>query len=154
MNIDRLEKLMQSYGVHEKNWPEQERAAARLLIESNPLAAQLVTKYEPLDRLLDSYQPLVPMDLDEKILAQLPQSIFDRFLSWLIPDSRAHLWRPALAASFTLVIGILISSTSLGQLLPLKLQNSNTDVSYNELSLIALDDSTDIALIVRADDYE
>lgn len=115
MDIDAFRKLIDAYGTVESNWPAASRAEARSLVETEPAARDLLASRRELDNALDRYE--VDVDLGRirrNILAKLPvsESLPDRLIRWLIPESVAPtvLWRPVLAATLPLVIGIVLGS--------------------------------------------
>ena len=56
LTLARLRELIDAYGAAPARWPEAERAAAELLVQSDTQAARLLAEAEPLDAWLDSYE--------------------------------------------------------------------------------------------------
>lgn len=138
MNIERFQQILDAYGTREDNWPGEERQAAQLLVQSNAECASLLLRYHSVDDYLDEYLPRKPSALQEKILQDLPGSIIDRIVNWLIPDVRADYWRPIIAGSLPLVVGVMLGTSTLGGLLD---TTGVVDNWEDEIYLLALDDS-------------
>jgi len=140
MDLNEFRKLITAYGTVEANWPASTREAARTLIDTNPEAAALVVRHSPLDNALDRYDvPVNEARIRAGILARIDnmapaKNVIDRFTSWLFPDlTDLHgIWRPALAASLPLILGIILGSTvSFGA-------TDSTDTWSDEISMVAL----------------
>lgn len=122
MNQDQFRKLLDTYGASETNWPAESRPGARALLERDEAASRLLREYRAFDDVLDRYQ--IDIDVGEltgRIMAAVPgplrpgqtrKSLPDRILDWLMPadTSPRNLWRPAVAASLPLLLGVAIGS--------------------------------------------
>ncbi|MCZ6502868.1 MAG: hypothetical protein O6945_10180 [Gammaproteobacteria bacterium] len=138
MNIKRFQQLLEAYGTREENWPREEREAARMLLQSNSDCERLFQQYQQLDGYLDEYVTRIPAGLGEKILSGLPMPLVDRIISWLIPDVKSEIWKPAIAGSLPLVVGVILGTSTLGSLLD---ATEPTDNWEEEIYLLALDDT-------------
>ena len=71
MTADRLNQLAEAYGADWRRWPEHERAAARALLEADPLAAdRLLFAARQIDAALDaSPTAAVSAALRDRVLA-------------------------------------------------------------------------------------
>ncbi len=138
MNIKRFQQLLEAYGTREENWPREEREAARMLLQSNSECERLFQQYQQLDGYLDEYVTRIPAGLSEKILSGLPMPLVDRIISWLIPDVKSEIWKPAIAGSLPLVVGVILGTSTLGSLLDAA---EPTDNWEEEIYLLALDDT-------------
>ena len=56
LTLARFRELIDVYGATPARWPDQERAAAELLLQSDASAARLLAEAEPLDAWLDGYE--------------------------------------------------------------------------------------------------
>lgn len=93
MNEQRLQQLLDAYGGDLRRWPEAEREAARVLLETVPgLAPKLEAGRRLDDLLFASRQPAVSMALRERVLATA-------MTAGLIPR-RLRIWRDRLALVF------------------------------------------------------
>lgn len=138
MNIERFQQILDAYGSREDNWPREERPAAQLLLQSNTECVSLLRRYHSVDDYLDEYVPRVPSALRQKILQRLPGSIIDTIVNWLIPDVRSDFWRPVIAGSLPLVMGVMLGTSTLGDLLDSTAVDDNWE---EEIYLLALDDT-------------
>ena len=107
LSADRFKELLDSYGGRSSQWPPEHYEEMHAFVVAHPEAEAWIAESRALDELLDSYQPELP-DLTAQILDNAPTSLTDRFLSWLIPDTRSDWWRPALASVMPLVLGVAI----------------------------------------------
>lgn len=140
MNIDRFTQILEAYGTREANWPEDERHDAMRLLQSSDSCSALLQSHQSLDDLLDDYQPRASLLSSRHILRCLPQPLIDRFISWLIPGQGENLWRPLLAGTLPLVVGVIIGTSSLGDL-PGSEINESATIWEDEIYLLVLDDS-------------
>ena len=115
MNHDRLIELIEAYGGNEDAWPEDEREAARTLLSTSEEARQLLSESLYLDKLLQGYAVEFNQEtrtrLTENVMAKVQPDLVERLINWLLPDIQSittSIWRPALAASMTLAVGILL----------------------------------------------
>ncbi len=138
MNIERFQQILDAYGSREDNWPREERQAAQLLLQSNTECVSLLRRCHSVDDYLDEYVPRVPPALRQKILQRLPGSIIDTIVNWLIPDVRSDFWRPVIAGSLLLVMGVMLGTSTLGDLLDSTAVDDNWE---EEIYLLALDDT-------------
>lgn len=138
MNIERFQQILDAYGSREDNWPREERQAAQLLLQSNTECVSLLRRYHSVDDYLDEYVPRVPSALRQEILQRLPGSIIDTIVNWLIPDVRSDFWRPVIAGSLPLVMGVMLGTSTLGDLLDSTAVDDNWE---EEIYLLALDDT-------------
>jgi hypothetical protein len=137
MNIKRFKRILDAYGTRQENWPGGEREAARLLLGSDPECASLLQRYHPLDTRLDKYVIRIPPDLSEKILGKIPRPLIDRLIGWLIPDVRSEIWKPAIAGSLPLILGMMLGASALGNLL----DDAESDADWDdEIYLLAFED--------------
>ncbi|MEX0941290.1 MAG: hypothetical protein WD002_01970 [Pseudomonadales bacterium] len=122
MNQNQFRKLLETYGANEANWPAESISSARVLIGQSEAAARLLLEFRAFDEALDRYQVEIDAgELSARILATVPFAsgasgatrLVDRILDWLIPESTnlANLWRPAIAATFPLLLGVVLGST-------------------------------------------
>lgn len=118
MNIERFKQIIDSYGSNESVWPIEERDAAREFLASSPDAQAMLRKAGRLDELLDGYQPQLDhqrrSSLVDSIVAKVQPGSLGKLVEWLTPDSDAivaSIWRPVLAMSTPLVLGIAIGIT-------------------------------------------
>jgi hypothetical protein len=138
MKIDRFTRILEAYGTDEDNWPQDERHAARQLLQSSDECSAILESFSALDVRLDEYLPRHSDVSSQRILERLPRPVIDRIINWLIPDPGAKLWRPVMAGSLPLVLGLIIGSSTLGELPGLENSAENWE---DELYLMALDDS-------------
>ena len=115
MNHDRLIELIEAYGGNEDAWPEDEREAARTLLSTSEEARQLLSESRYLDKLLQGYAVEFNQEtrtrLTENVMAKVQPDLVERLINWLLPDIQSittSIWRPALAASMTLALGVLL----------------------------------------------
>ncbi len=70
MTYERFETLADAYGGDLRRWPEAEREAARVLLDSDPRAAVLLCEADGLDALLDAApRPAASPALREVVIA-------------------------------------------------------------------------------------
>ena len=139
MNLKRFQQLLDAYGTREENWPREEKEAARSLRQSNPQCERLLQRYRPLDDYLDEYVTRIPSGLSNKILSGLPMPLIDRIVNWLIPDVKSEIWKPAIAGSLPLILGMMLGASAIGSLLDSVESDNNWD---EEIYLLALDDTS------------
>jgi hypothetical protein len=137
MNQEQFKKLLETYGADTDRWPDDLRGQALSYLAENPNNQQLVSKYQALDDALDRYE-ISPdtSGIQAALLSRLQQTLFDRFIAWLIPEQPQYFWKPALAATLPLVIGIVVGSNV----------ELPTETSYDswdeEIALLALEEPT------------
>ena len=116
MNLDRFSQIVAAYGARTEVWPIEERDAAVNFMDSNTEAQKLIQYELILDQQLDQFDP-ANSNLDalkSRIVATIvseqrgQSNLLDRILAWVLPENPIQLWRPALAASCPLIIGIMI----------------------------------------------
>jgi len=118
MTLDQFEQVLQTCGSDPQSWPAPSRTDCESLLRTDPQAQQLHRSYQQLDASLDALPAVAFPGLEQRVLhqalpARKPQpssSPVDRLLEWLLPQSGAPLWRPALAACLPLVFGIVIGN--------------------------------------------
>jgi len=115
VNLGRLREIIDSYGACEKNWPSDERVAVLALLDESADARALVSAETAFDTLLDTFEvsdDLIAQDhLKRKILANVKQGLVGRIIEWLTPELESmpsSFWRPAVAATIPLILGIAI----------------------------------------------
>lgn len=140
MNINRFTQILEAYGTRQDNWPQDERNAAIRLLQSNDACMAILRSYRPLDDQLNEYLPRPSLVSTQDILDSLPRPMIDRILSWLIPGPGEDLWRPLMAGSLPLILGVIIGASSLGGLLGIEI-NDSAENWQDEIYLLALDDS-------------
>lgn len=137
MNLKTFGRLLETYGTIEGHWPPEVRAEAKQLLSTDAGARALLERYAPLDEALDNYR--VNPDVTSVRAALLARfdkkNIIDRITAWLLPEpgERHAFWRPALAATLPLIIGIILGST-------LSLGNTSSSATNwsDEISMVAL----------------
>ena len=136
MNIDRFQQLLDAYGASVDRWPVEERQAATLLLDASEEAKARQDRAARLDEVLDAHRVEVPEPLRDKIIAATrDHGLPERFLDWLVPDRDrvvSQLWRPALAASLPLALGIALGSIAWPD------NTTNDEVWKEEIYLMAL----------------
>ncbi len=138
MKIDRFTRILEAYGTNEDNWPQDERHAARQLLQSSDECSAILKSFSTLDYRLDEYLPRHSVVSSMSILESLPRPVIDRIISWLIPGPGENPWRPLMAGSLPLVLGIIIGASTLGELFGFE---DSADNWEDEIYLLALDDS-------------
>lgn len=107
METERFRALLEAYGGEPRRWPAEERAAMQAFLSEHSEAEAWRREALSLDLALDAYA-VEAVDLLEPILERISQSFADRVLAWLIPQESRSWWRPALAATCPLVLGVVI----------------------------------------------
>lgn len=102
---ERLQELLDAYGSREDRWPEDKREDMRACLAAFPRMQQELTAAREVDALLDSYVP-EPAYLQDRIVKALPDSVLERLLAWLLPQTPRLWWRPVFAATLPLVLGV------------------------------------------------
>lgn len=138
MKIDRFTRILEAYGTHEDNWPADERHAARQLLQSSDECSAILESFSALDDRLHGYLPRPPVVSSQDILDSLPRPLIDRIISWLIPDPGENPWRPLMAGSLPLVLGVIIGASTLGDMFEFNDSATNWE---DEIYLLALNDS-------------
>lgn len=117
MKAQEFEQLLQLHGFDIDRWPDAgQQATAAELLKQSAEARRLQSEYRQLDAALESWQVPDFPDLQHRILTAglpaQPRSLFDRFVTWLLPENEpsALLWRPISAACLPLVAGILFGN--------------------------------------------
>ena len=143
MNHDRLIELIEAYGGNADAWPDDERDAARTLLSTSEEARQLLSESRYLDKLLQGYAVEFNQEtrtrLTENVMAKVQPDPVERLINWLLPDFQSittSIWRPALAASMTLAIGML-----LGLGLPIDSYLAEEMTAEEEFYLMAIADN-------------
>ncbi len=91
-----------------------------------------------MDAYLDEYVPRTPVGLQDRILDDVSGSIIDLIVNWLIPEIKSDFWRPVIAGSLPLVMGVILGTSTLGSLLDTAESTGNWE---EEIYLLALDDT-------------
>ncbi|WP_421786055.1 hypothetical protein [Hyphobacterium sp.] len=105
--MNRFADLADAYGGEIDRWPEDERAAARLLLAESGDARAMLADAQQLDGLLSDSGEVAPSELlVRRILKSAPARPFE-----------ADWRRPAVAAAAALIIGVIGGFTS-GLVLP------------------------------------
>lgn len=132
-----FKRLLETYGADKARWPDDIRDEAARYLAAHPDEQLLLGRYQALDDALDRYE--VSPDttsIQAALLSSIRQSPLDRFVAWLLPDEPQKFWRPALAATLPLVIGIVLGSN-------IELPNEITYDSWDEeIALLALEEPT------------
>jgi hypothetical protein len=69
----------------------------------------------------------------------LPVPLIDQIIGWLIPDVSSQIWRPAIAGSLPLILGMIIGASTMGSFL----DDTGTENNWDEeIYLFALDDTS------------
>ena len=115
MNHIRLIEIINAYGAYSERWPHNEREAAIRLVKTDVKAQSLINSVRELDLILDKYEVLAEPNLSTKILNNLPRKIWlDRLIDWILPsidDAISYAWRPILAGSLPLIVGLIIGNS-------------------------------------------
>lgn len=117
MDIETFKTLLATHGAEVQTWPEEQQPAARILVDQDAKARLLLEQEQALGHALDRYTVEINTSaLEARIMSALPErpnGILDRLLDWLIPKGGGarNLWRPALAATLPLVIGVVMGGT-------------------------------------------
>ena len=134
MNHIRLIEIINAYGAYSERWPNNEREAAIRLVKTDVKAQSLINSVRELDLILDKYEVLAEPNLNTKILNNLPRKLWlDRLIDWILPsidDFISYAWRPILAGSLPLIIGLIVGNS---------LSSTETLDSWeDEISLVSL----------------
>ncbi|MFK8041884.1 hypothetical protein [Congregibacter sp.] len=113
MSPERFQELLDTYGGREEHWPDEQRKAMHSCVEGHPELGLQLREAQELDRMLDSYVPATT-DLQQRVIAALPIPFADRILAWLVPQAPQLWWRPVMAASLPLAMGLAIGMGSPG----------------------------------------
>jgi len=109
MTETRLLEIIASYGAKPERWPEEERAAALLALESSTEARRAMRDEAGLDSLLGSYDaPPSTLALQTRIAAipeQRPARLAD-ILRDFWPFGA--IWQPASGLALAAVIGVMV----------------------------------------------
>ncbi len=54
MNIQRFRKLVEAYGTHSERWPEDDRQAALIFLETDLDAIKIISDFKSLDDALNA----------------------------------------------------------------------------------------------------
>src|SRR4051812_11924761 len=110
MTPARFETLVAAYGARPPPWPEQGRAAAHSLLETDPRAAALLAEADALDAILFQHQTPAPSEaLRAAVVASAPRRRLGR---------RARLWWSSLALAIAAGGGALAGSAATAALDP------------------------------------
>ena len=147
MTSERFKLIIEAYSCDSLSWPEDEREAAQAYLQNNASAQALVSDYQQLDDLLLQHQLPSLSLIEKRVIANAESSLKPGFLEsiidWLTPRSEhlwTTLWRPALAASLPIFLGIYLSNFySFG------LDNGNYTTMEEELALLSLNDYAELS---------
>jgi len=140
MNLERFTLIVESYGADSQQWPRNERAEALEFSSTSIDAVALLDQ----ERELDQHLALFEFPNSERsvrrvkmgISSALKPSRLQQLLNWVLPDFdnlTRTLWRPTLAATMPLLLGVVIGLT---------LSNNTYELSpEEELSLLAFTDT-------------
>ena len=123
MNIQRFKKLIEAYGTGSERWPEADRHAALIFLDSNLDANEVIKEMRSLDEALDADLVTQPTNLKVDILSQISMTpnhsarkhgddLFAKLWHWLRPyvNGPFIIWRPAIASCFPLLAGIYLGT--------------------------------------------
>lgn len=116
----RAAEVIKAYGANSQRWPESERAAIEREVHETPELERVLREEEALDGLLSSYQ-VEPLSNPALVAAQIatePRQLdfgakLSLILEGLAETMLAATWKPAIAASVVLVVGIGVGSIAL-----------------------------------------
>lgn len=104
ISIERVETLIEAYGGNTQCWPEQEREAAKTLLDKSPVLQQRYTEAQQLDALLLAGNDAAP--LDESLLARIVNALPEQPV---VPRNHwSHSWTTAMAAGLAALAIMLI----------------------------------------------
>lgn len=110
MDRERLQQLLESYGADPERFPEQERQAARQLLQQVPELSELVQEQAQIDALLaEEALPEPSADL-RRALAEIPVRHAHQ-VGWRALWPFGSLWQPAMAGAAALCMGIWFGAT-------------------------------------------
>ncbi len=112
MTEEQFENMLDTYGANPQHWPDEIRTEAEALLNRSDHCRQLLAPHRALDNLLDSYKARTPSSLHHRILENLPLSLSERILRWLIPGVPTDLWHPIAAACLPLVFGVIVGAST------------------------------------------
>ena len=119
METERLKEIIECYGADQSHWPAAERVAAARLLDTNDETRAQIKDAARLDALLDEFQPpIVSQALKRKILLITRPGSIERLFRWVTPDLESLLptiWRPLLAATMPLALGMVLGFTYPGE---------------------------------------
>lgn len=107
MDLERFRELINIYGANERRWPAELREDMQDVLASSEAARIALVEETQLDAVLDGFQPATA-DLSANVMESLPGNYIARFVAWLTPDRPRDSWRPAMAATLPLLLGIVI----------------------------------------------
>jgi len=109
--------LLRAYGAQPENWPASVRLSLGRMLEHDPGLQQRAAEERALDERLAEYSPTPQLAVAE-VLARVEQrvstgsgpsqqraSLLEQALDWLCFAGPASLWRGAVAAALTMVVG-------------------------------------------------
>lgn len=109
MSETRLLDIIASHGAKPERWPEEERAAALLALESSPEARRVMEAEDRLDALLDGHVTPPPTLALQTKIAAIPDQTPARLTTIL----RGYwpfgaIWQPASGLALAAVIGVMV----------------------------------------------
>lgn len=122
--IDRFQELADAYGGVVARWPEPHREAA-MLMASDPVAQQILTRALSLDELLDTWQaPAVTDALRDRFMARAPASRSGFAL-------RARLWWSGIGIAAALT-GAVAGAAAVAVVAPIE-ASSDSGTSFGDV---------------------
>ncbi|HOT09860.1 MAG TPA: hypothetical protein PK710_08825 [Polyangiaceae bacterium] len=111
VKLDRFAELVEAYGANPKRWPEDERDAALMWLESSEDARRLVEEANHLDRWLESAGSITPSPaLKGRIMAQMPRVSEVPLSPWMRWVERiwpfGPTWQPVAALVAAAMLGV------------------------------------------------
>lgn len=143
MDMQRFSEILMAYGGNPQHWPIYERQAALNLLQSSDDAQRLRKQALQLDCVLDAApMPQLSAALQKRILKATQPSIFQSIFEWFSfkqPLRLATAFAIPCLIALTIWLNVSVSPTS---------SQPNIDVSsYQEISLLALLEEEELALI-------
>jgi hypothetical protein len=109
---ERVVALMEAYGAEPSRWPDDERAQAQVLLESDPELQRMQAEARALDQLLALPEPLAPSAELRRAVAEIPLRAARGGAAVQLPWLFASALRSALAAAFVLGLGVLAGTST------------------------------------------
>jgi hypothetical protein len=139
IDLMRFKVMVEAYGANPDKWPVEERMDTLRFLKTSHKAKAFFDIQDKLDQQLNkTYDEEVNLaHLSLGILDALSKlnstqdSIFEKWLGWLIPTDTTTMWKPALAAVLPLAMGI-----TYGALLSLSDAEDKWDQEFYLSSLI------------------
>lgn len=113
MELERFKQIMDAYGGNPQRWPQAERQAAQILLDTSATAHQWQQEALMLDALLDNVAVVAPSaELKNRIFVSVQAfsrevDIWQWLAQWLWGTTwTQHVWRPALALGLPIFFGM------------------------------------------------